>query len=168
MPNAVTAVFGGDSRPLEHVMDNVLEKGLQLAEGLGVGFGVEKLISFDEQIMSMGKALKDTAERLGVTTDQVQALNYAAQEAGSDLEHVANGLDKLAKAKETVLEGGAAGEKLVQVFSDFGISIEQIRSASPIELFEAIGQSIDKTGVSSKVTADSLSLMGKSGSHLIT
>lgn len=167
MPNAVTAIFGGDARPLERTIDSVLESVAKLGEGLGIGLGVEQLVSFDEKILSMGRALKDTSERLGVTTDEVQSLNYAAQETGSNLEHVANGLDRLAKSKEAALSGTKDGEKLVQTFSDFGISIDRIRSSTPKELFDALGESIEKTGVNSKVTSDILGLMGRAGSQLI-
>lgn len=170
MSTAVNAIFGADSTNFQRELSK-MERGVTSFGGLVRGalgaIGIGSFGALESSIMTLGKSLKDSADRLGVTTDEIQQLNFAADEAGSSLARVAQGLDRLAVAKEAALSGSKEGEKLVMAFNHFGISVDQIRALTPKELFDAIGGSISKTGVNAKVTANSIALMGRSGSQLI-
>jgi hypothetical protein len=122
-------------------------------------FAVFKLIQFEKSMMDLGDTITDTAKRLGVSTDEAQRLNFAADQTGVGIEKLSGALDRLAKAKE----GGKANEE----FARFGISIDQIASQTPDQLFDAIAASVQKTGVNARVTADLMALMGRNAGELI-
>ncbi len=145
----------------------IKEWGQEVVSVIAGAFAVEKIAEFSEHIISFAKNISLTAERLGVTTDEVQRLQYAGALTGVQLDTIANALDKIARAKEKVLAGGAGTEELLKSFERFGITLSELQKMAPQELFDKISESVSKTGVNSAVTADAMELIGKSGGKLI-
>lgn len=171
MGDSIRFTIGGQLGPsyrstLSHAVTEA-RKASQMIQGGFAAIGLGSFASFENSIYQMGKSLRENADRLGVSTDEVQALNYAAEEAGSSLDHVATALDRLAKSKETALSGSKEGAKLAETFQDFGLSIQQVRDKSPKELFDSLGASINRTGVNAQVTADLMALIGRNAGALI-
>ena len=157
-----------------------LARGLRTAEGMvaefatriSILFAVGALVGFDKTLVSWAKNLSETAERLGTTTDEVQRLNFVADQTGVSIEKVAGALDRLAKSKEQGLGhvGSGTPEEMAlsqKAFAQFGLTLSDIQRDSPIELFNAISASIEKTGVNSQVTANAMALMGRNAGQLI-
>jgi hypothetical protein len=130
-------------------------------------FATAKAIEFERGLVSLVKTISLTAERLGITTDEVQKLQYASTLTGVELDKTAAALDRLAKAKQAVLQGGKGADEMAESFRRFGISVEQIAAMTPYELFNQIAASVEKTGASAEVTSDAMQLFGRSGGALI-
>lgn len=139
----------------------------EIATTLAGAFAVEKIFEFEKGMADWVKQLSLTAERLGVNTDEVQKLSYAATMTGTNLDTIATALDKLAKAKEKILRGEAGSNELAESFGRFGITIKQLQNLTPDQLFDAISESVAKTGANAEVTADAMALFGRAGGKLI-
>ena len=148
---------------LRSTVGQVQHWGKEIGCYIAGAFALEKLVEFQKGIFEFAKSISLTAERLGVTTDEVQKLQYAGAMTGVALDTVASALEKLARAKEKALGGGAGGDQLIASFARFGITMKELQTLAPDQLFDKISESVEKTGVNSVVTADAMELMGRSG-----
>jgi hypothetical protein len=130
-------------------------------------FTVDAFKSFASSVTDFSKQISETAERLGVTTEEVQKLQYAGAMTGVELNTIAQALDKLAQAKEKVLNNDKGADKLIEDFQRFGITIQNLETMSPSDLFNAISKSVATTGVNASVTAGAMELFGRAGGKLL-
>lgn len=111
---AIQAAFGADTEPLakgaaqaEGIIGNFGSKASALLGALGIGLGAGAVMGFFKTIIDKGGALQDLSDRLGVGTDEMQAFDYAAQQAGATSEQTTLTWDKAKKALDSL----AAGEE---------------------------------------------------------
>lgn len=117
-----------------------------------------------EAAVEFSNEIKDGAETLGITNKAYQEFAYAAAAGGSSMELFMSAMSRLAKTQEDAKEkAGGARDALASL----GVTIDDVREKTPTEIFEQIAESIQKTGINSKVTADLLEVFGKSGAKLI-
>ncbi|HEV2696133.1 MAG TPA: hypothetical protein VG347_24810 [Verrucomicrobiae bacterium] len=133
------------------------------AEIVGGLFSIEKIIEFGKGLAESAHQIETIADRLNITTAEVQKLKHVADLTGSSIETIAGAFDKLAKSKEAALGGNGAE---TNAFKDFGLTIEELKAMAPEEIFNRLSESIEKTGINTKVTADLMALMGKSAGEL--
>jgi hypothetical protein len=111
-------------------------------------------------------ALNDTSVALGVTTDAIQELGYAAQLNGSSVEGMADGLRKL-----SIHMAAAAGgsEEAAQTFSKLGVRIKsedgKLRDAD--QVFADLADKFKAMPDGARKVATAVDLFGKSGAALI-
>ena len=72
-----------------------------LATGAGLAALTHQMIELTRQVNELG----DTAERVGLTTDQVQEFRFAVAATGGDLEKADTALDRFSKAMSEAAEG---------------------------------------------------------------
>src|SRR5579859_1301567 len=80
-------------------------------EPLAALFTIGGIFAFTRTVMELGKEIELTSERLGVTTDEVQKLQYAGALTGVELETISRALDRLAKSKEAILNNDPGSSK---------------------------------------------------------
>ena len=110
-------------------------------------------------------ALNDTSVALGVTTEALQELGYAAQLNGSSLEGMADGLRKLSIHMEAAAEGGG---EAAEVFRKLGVSVTEggkLRAADAV--LEDIAEKFKAMPDGARKVATAIDLFGKSGASLI-
>lgn len=130
-------------------------------------FAVGAVVEMTKKAIEFGAQIEIASKRLGITAESVQQFSFAASQAGSSLELVEGKLDKLAAAIERAQDGSKAGDKLADSFSRLGISVEDLADKSPEEIIRAMGESLEKTGVKTRVTSDMLAIFGKGAGELI-
>lgn len=151
----------GFERGLEKATESVKEF---VSRAVGVTAVSEAFLKAAEIVKEFANEVKDGADILGVTTDAYQRYAQAAAAGGTEMQTFMGAMDRLAKNQE---DAKAGTEKAQQAFADFGLTMDDVREKTPTELFNAIAESIEKTGISSKVTANLLELLGRSGSKLV-
>lgn len=134
-------------------------------EKVGEFFAIGEAVRFGRELQENAHQIELLADRLNLTTDQIQRMQHAADMTGGSVEQIATAFDKLAKSKEDALGGN---KKEAGAFSDFGLSISEVKKMEPEALFQRIADSIAKTGINAKVTADLISLLGRNGGELKT
>jgi len=110
-------------------------------------------------------ALNDTSVALGVTTEALQELGYAAQLNGSSFEGMADGLRKLSIHMEAAAEGGG---EAAEVFRKLGVSVTEggkLRAADAV--LEDIAEKFKAMPDGARKVATAIDLFGKSGASLI-
>lgn len=81
------------------------------------------------------EALQDQAAALGVSTDQLQELQFIATQSGLAHEQLAQSIAKVTVAQQAALNGGQAQ---AESFDKIGISLEELASLDPAALFEEV------------------------------
>jgi len=118
-----------------------------------------------KKIVDYGGKVHDQAARMSITTEEVQALGYAAEQTGASIEDMASALKKIAVARSAALGGDS---KARSNFAEYGIDLDMLKSSAPnLQLFRQISDVIKGAGDSTKYMASMLALMGKSADSLI-
>lgn len=133
--------------------------GLGLAAGVGVAALVHGLVETTGQ-------LNDMSQSVGVSTDALQELGFAAQLNGSDLDSMRLGLTLLSKH---LVSAGEGNKEAGETFGKLGLRVRdasgKLKSADAV--FGEIGDKFAKLPDGPKKTALALDLFGKSGAQLI-
>lgn len=101
------------------------------------------------------------ADRLGGTTEEVGALQYAADLAGSSAETMAGALDKLNKNL------GDPSKETLEALGMMGIKLEDIVAAGPQRRLEMIADGMSKLHNNAQRAAVATDLLGKQGMELM-
>lgn len=148
--------------------------GMSVAKGMAmfnVGLGAVKaalgavqgaiasvMNAFDE----MGK-MQDFAERLGMSSDALTVLGFAAEQTGASQDSLNNSLQKMQNALAEAAQGTGSGEK---AFRELGLSIADLQAMKPDAQFAAIADALTGVGSVSDRTRLVLDIFGKSGGEL--
>ena len=76
-----------------------------LAAGLGTSFSIAGLVQATVSAIDFGDAIGDVAERTGLTTTDLQALQFQASQSGNSAEAMASGLQTFARNIGQAQEG---------------------------------------------------------------
>ena len=105
------------------------------------------------------------AERLGVGTDALQALQYAARDVGADAEGMATGIAKLNKL---LGEAGAGNKEAIKSFADLGVAFgEAGKLRSTEDVLRSVADRIAGAGSVAEKTRLAVEVFGKSGAALV-
>ncbi len=132
----------------------------KLSGAIGVGFTASALYGSVKSAMKFAGDLVDTAEGLGVTTTALQTLNYAAERSGAGMQRLELGLNNIVNAQSAVAKGN---RDLVKTFEQLGISEIQVRTESPADIIDLIGQKLFTSTDYAKDYAATLELIGSKG-----
>lgn len=109
------------------------ESGLSaLTKNLAAGFSIGAVAVFTKQLADMADTVGDLSDQLGITTDEVQALQRVASHSGVDINKYAEALVKLKRARAEALSGNT---RVQGQFSALGLNPSQ----SDFELLRGIG-----------------------------
>lgn len=136
--------------------------GLLVSGAVRAGEGLAEIVT---KTVETASALNDTSIALGVTTDAIQELGYAAQLNGSSVEGMSDGIRKLSINMAAAAEGS---QEAAQTFRRLGVQITEggkLRAADAVlgdiaEKFKAMPDGARKV-------AAAVDLFGKSGAALI-
>lgn len=111
---------------------------------MGLGAAISKTIQYADTI-------NDLSDRLGVSSESLQKWGTLAEQNGSSLEGIGNGLKKLTVAREGALSGN---EQMAASFAALGVSMDDLRSMS-------VDQIMAKIGSGSMNAAEMVKVLGK-------
>lgn len=122
------------------------------------------VVSMVSSAMDSIDELGSSADKLGVGTEALSALRFAAQQSDVEIETLQNGLQKLnAKLGESSLGSKASA----QAFIALGLSAEQLAGMGTTEAFTAIAEKIAGIQNPAQQAAAAMSIFGKSGQELL-
>ena len=107
---------------------------------LGIG-GAASLAAFARQQIDTAVALGETAEKLGIATDQLELFQFAGQQAGVSVQTIELGLQRMIKRIGQAARGTGEAAK---TFKRLGINAEELVKADPAEQFERISAAINE------------------------
>jgi len=136
--------------------------GLLVSGAVRAGEGLTEIIT---KTVETASALNDTSIALGVTTDAIQELGYAAQLNGSSVEGMSDGIRKLSINMQAAASGS---EEAAQTFRRLGVQITEggkLRAADAV--LADIADKFKAMPSGARRVAAAVDLFGKSGAALI-
>lgn len=113
---------------------------------------------------SAANEIAKAAEITGVTTEEIQRLQYAARMCDVSNQELATGLKFLARNMGDAAKG--TGEARYY-FEALGITMEDLQSKSPVPVLLKIADAFAKTEDPAKKTEYSMAMLGRTGDNLI-
>ena len=102
-------------------------------------FGTATIVAAGKATMDYAGQIADLSERLGVSTDALQEMDFAARLTGTNLEAFTGFLEKLSASREEALQGN---DELRDSFARLGVSLEDLRTKRLEDLTRQIGRAI--------------------------
>lgn len=157
--------FVVDSKSVNRVEDTI--KKIKAALGALAAFqGLKFIDGMVSQVAEAAGNAVDTAQKLGITVEAVQELDYAAKASGTSLEGMKGALAILSKATE---EARGEGGQFADALAGLGITADMVRDQNwNLGLgLEMIADKIAAMPPGAERTAAAMNALGKSGIDLI-
>lgn len=146
-PGAVTGPLAGGFQSL----------GLAVAGAFSVG----SIVSFGKEIVSLGGEIKSLADRTGLTIEQVQTFQFAAEQTGASLDDVTAATEKLS---DQLVSGDKGAAKAME---RLGLSFQELRNLNPADAFTRVADAIGQVPDPMERTSLALDIFGKSGTKIL-
>ncbi len=161
--------FGVDTHELKEG-ENKLEEFFgtlkKLAVGIAGAFAVKEVYEFAEANVKAMSEIERTAVQLGISTDKVQAFQFAAKSLGLEADQLLNSMGRLQVTQQAAASGSAQG---AAAFSAMGVSVKdsngQMKSAD--DLLTDVAEGIKGVKDPSKQAAIAVQLFGRQGRQLL-
>jgi hypothetical protein len=117
------------------------------------------------ELAKFGDRMAKQARMVGVTAEQYQGYEFAAQRAGTSVQHVANGLKKLGRVMTDAQQGS---RQLEETFESLGIEIANADGTlRPVnDVFLELADKSEMMGESAERTGTLMLLLGRSGTEM--
>lgn len=136
----------------------------RFAGPVALGFAVKKLYDFTTAAVDAADNIKDTSDQLGITTDAYQELAYAATLSGSSASGLEAAMRRLNVRAGEAVDGS---DEARDAFSRLGISVQEVATSSPDQLFAKIADGIAKLDSPATRAAAAVKIFGKEGAKLV-
>ena len=127
------------------------------AAAAGLAVGIKKAVD-------IGGALSELSARTGVAAGELRVLQMAFQRAGMSADQVGPAVNRMQRA---IVEASTGSKEAQQAFSNIGLSLDSIRSLSPEQQFEAIGQAIAGLKDPAAQAAATMQIFGRGAGNLL-
>ena len=135
-----------------------------IATAVGIAFSVDKINGMVRSAIDGASRIQNLSQTLGIGTQTLQAMSYAAGLTDTSLDSLVGSLSRLERAS---LEARDGNVQSAAAFAAVGISVDQIRKLSPDQLFEATAKGISRLQDGSTKTALAMQLMGRGAAENI-
>ncbi len=132
-----------------------------------VGAGAATLFYVTKATADFADSVKDTSEALGVTTDALQKLRYAATLSGSSVEGLDTALKFLNNSAADAAKGGKGGP--AEVFQKLGVAVKDAagRVRDTESLFMATADAFARMREGPEKAALAMDIFGREGAKLL-
>lgn len=158
----LTRTLNQQSRNLKKFGAGLASVGAKMA-----GAGLAGIAAFGGASVAFAKAgdhLDKMAIRTGFSVQSLSQLGFAAEQSGTDIDSLENGLRGMARFSLNASRGLTTA---TDSLTDLGLSADDLKGKSPVDQFEMLAQKISEVEDPTKRAALSMSIFGKSGSKLL-
>lgn len=132
-----------------------------LLSAFGISLGVGALIGFSRELFRMADELVKVADQTGLTTTEVQELQFVAQQSGNSLEQFTGAVGQLQNRLATGDKSAIAALKALN------INLDEIRRAAPIDQVQMIARAIGQVEDPAARAAIAMDLFGRTGIQIL-
>jgi len=129
--------------------------GLDIGRRLGEAF---------KDAIDTADKLNKSVQKIGIDTEGLSGLRYAAGLADVEFEALEKGLVKF---NRTIVEARKGSGEAAEAFRALGISQKEIKNSTPEQLFQKVADGFSKYRDGAAKSAVAVALLGKSGADLI-
>lgn len=122
----------------------------------GIGFGTAELKKLIAEADNLGK----TSRNIGITTDQLQGLRYAAESVNFPVEQIE---PAFAKLKKLIGDAENGSTEAARKFGLMGIKLEELKGKTPYEQFRLVAEAISMIKDPTEHTTAAMNIFGEQG-----
>jgi hypothetical protein len=130
-----------------------------LLETFGVGLSIGAVIQFGRSLLELGDNVMKVHDRTGLATDDVQRLQFIAEQSGNSIDDLTGSISKL-----QVRLADGKGRKGIEAL---GLNFEKIRNESPYQALADVAQAIEKIESPTLRAQRAVEVFGKSGTEIL-
>jgi len=149
-------------------MSSFAAQSASIASGMVISRVVEAgaaaLVNFSKKGFETIDSVAKLSDRLGIATEKLVGLQYAAGLAGVSNEELTGGLEKMLR---TLGEAGNGSDKAAEAFARIGLTMAELSGKSPDQIFGMIGDKLASIASPSERAAASMAIFGKSAQGLL-
>jgi predicted transcriptional regulator len=125
----------------------------------GVGLSVGAVVAFGKSILDMADNIVKVHDRTGLATDDVQRLQYIAEQSGNSIDDLAGSISKL----QVRLADGKAKAGIEAL----GLNFKKIRDESPYDALAEVADAIGKIENPTLRAQRAVQVFGKAGTEIL-
>lgn len=132
---------------------------------LGIGTAIAAPLGIATKMFATaGDQLDKMSQRTGFSVEELGRLGFAAEQSGTSIESLENGLRRM---QRTISDAGKGMATAVDSLGELGIDVEKLASMSPEDQFRAIATQLAKVEDPTKRAALAMEIFGRSGTALL-
>lgn len=176
--SANTAQLAASIKDVNAKLDSMATAGKKAASDLSVLKTIELSKVFAAAVVSTAQSFSsfvagsaaavasvdDLSKRTGVSTQTLQAYQFAAEQSGVSTEAFGKGIQKLGI---NLGEAQTGNKTAIKSFEDLGLSVTELSRLSPEAAFEKVAAAISQLPNPAQQAAAAVGLFGKSGAELV-
>jgi len=135
----------------------------ELTAFLAIGASAAAIVYLGKRFIDLGSSIGDTADKIGITAEQLQELRYAGKMAGVETETLDGAMMVFTRNLGMAQMGLGSARKAL---GELGFGLADIRDKSPAELFDTIADRIAKIEDPLKRNALLAQVFGRAGVQL--
>jgi hypothetical protein len=157
--------FEVGTKKMKKSLSGLSSKPGDIKSAIAGAFAVRALVGLGKEAIQFGSTISDLADQAGLTTDQFQALEVAALNAGVKQEKIRTVMSKL----NVVMGQAKSGMKTyVDLFKKVGISQQELVASSPVQMLERLAKVMSESERGSVEFGAALEILGtRSGAQLV-
>ena len=161
--------FGVDTKELKKGENSLMafaEKVKKISTAIAGFFVVKEVGEFMESQIKAMTSIERTSAKLGISTDAVQAYQYAAEAAGLSTDQVTTALSRMQSAQGAAMQGTGKGSS---AFQQLGVSIKDTngKAKDASTMFRDVAEKISKIEDPSKRAIATQAIFGRGGKDLL-
>lgn len=130
----------------------------QIAGAFAGGAIVATITKFASHVANAAGKIKDTAEELAMTTDEVQGFDYVLKKNNATIDDGVKALNKLEQARQDALKDPSG--RSARAFAFFGVSQQDLISKTRVDLFQQISMHMQRSARSGAELTELMELTG--------
>lgn len=160
--------FEAGAKRTESVMaglENTAKRRLGVA--IAGAFSAAAVSSLMHKTIEYADRIGDLADKLSLTTEEVQKLDVLANRTGTDVEQMGNVFLKIGEFRKRVIDGD---KEAISLVNSMGISLEQMRQYgnNNLAVSLAISDAYEKTNKSAKEQSDLVAIGGVKAEKILS
>lgn len=161
-------VFGADTGPYRAALQTMRKETSAFAGSvtsqLAGAFAGGALLAGANALIGKFARVKDLADRFGESSESIQRVGYAAEQAGSDVETMAKGMTAATKNAVAAAQGS---EEMAASFEKMGVTASDFANLSLEDKMLALADGYDKAENKAEALATITKIVGKAGAEMI-
>lgn len=157
------------TRQINGIRDNIRNLPREAIRSAGsqlaAFFSVDWIASQVNQTMEYAGAMQDLAEKVGVGVEFLQELDYAATQTGASVQDFVTALREVQRSQAAA--DANPGGRDAQWFQAIGVSVSEIRSLNPEELFRRVAAAIQSGKQGGQQLEAAIQLLGRSAVNVL-
>jgi hypothetical protein len=133
----------------------------EVAEAFAAAFAVEKINEFARSMGEMGEQIEKTAMQLGVSTSEVQQLDYIAKSSGTSVETLSSEFSRLAMAM------GEQSDRASRGLRTLGLTFRDLAGKDTMDQLTVLAERFSHIEDGTAKTQAGLAIMGRSFRDMI-